>query len=147
MPELLPALRPGSLSMDEIKDMVGTDAPVILELGANNGYHSIRFLGVFPKAQLFCFEPDPRAIRKWRARMNNRSELFEGAVGAVDGPVTFYTSAGRENIHPEGFDQAGSIRRRRAVSGPPSGADRVPRAPGARARAGSRARPLPRASG
>jgi len=111
MPEPLPGRRPGSLRIEEIKDLVGTDAPVILELGANNGSHSSRFLSVFPKARLFCFEPDPRAIRKWRARMNNRGELVEAAVGAVDGPVTFYTSAGRESVHPEGFDLAGSIRR------------------------------------
>jgi 2-O-methyltransferase len=104
-------VRQEPLAFSEIRDLVGRDDPLILEMGANNGNHSLRFLRTFPLCRLFCFEPDLRAIRMWRERVRDpRAVLIEAAVGAVDAPVTFHVSGGVEEKHPEGWDKSGSIR-------------------------------------
>jgi len=103
--------RRDGLSMDEIRALLVRDDPLILEIGANNGFHTARFLQTFPRARVVSFEPDPRAIKKWHKRMRGRGTLIEAAVGHMDGPITFYTSGGREDEgFEDGFDQAGSIR-------------------------------------
>jgi FkbM family methyltransferase len=104
---------PNPLTMEAIREMVGRDDPIILEIGANNGKTTAQFLATFPQGRLYCFEPDWRAIKKWRRGIkdNPRATLFEMAVGAVDGTVTFHESAGMENSgYPDGYDQSGSLR-------------------------------------
>jgi FkbM family methyltransferase len=96
------------LIFDEIRSLVGRDDPIILEIGANDGTQSRCFLDTFPRCRLFCFEPDSRAIWHWKKNVQDpRATLIESAVGAVDGTVIFYVSAGRE---PVGWDKSGSIR-------------------------------------
>jgi FkbM family methyltransferase len=100
------------LEITAIPDLLKRDDPVILEIGCNIGQHSRQFLQVFPACTLFCFEPDPRAIKKWQARIvDPRAKLVEAAIGSVDGIVTFYQSDGKEEQgYPEGWDLSGSIR-------------------------------------
>jgi FkbM family methyltransferase len=100
------------LAITAIRDLLKRDDPIVLEIGCNIGQHSRQFLEVFPACTLFCFEPDPRAIKKWRARIvDPRAKLVEAAIGSVDGIVTFYRSDGKEaEGYPEGWDLSGSIR-------------------------------------
>ena len=105
---------PGALTATEIRQLVGKDDPVIVEVGANCGQTTVELLKAMPGATIFAFEPEPRAIAKFRETIaNSNVHLYECAIGAVNGTVSFYQSSGAEHLrdYPEGWDQSGSIRR------------------------------------
>src|SRR5581483_227680 len=114
-PEIDFPITPGTLSAGEIRTLVGTDEPVIVEIGANRGQTTAAMLEAMPGAAIYAFEPDPRAIAKFRNAIqeNPRVRLFECAIGAVNGTVTFHQSSGVEHKvgYSQGWDQSGSIRR------------------------------------
>jgi FkbM family methyltransferase len=100
----------------EIRDLLGKDAPVILDIGANCGQTTAELLKVLPRATIFAFEPDPRAIAKFRHNISSpRVHLQECAVGATNGSISFHQSSGAEHIaeYAAGWDQSGSIRKPR----------------------------------
>jgi FkbM family methyltransferase len=99
--------------------LIGSDARVILEIGAHHGEHTVAFYKIFPNATIYAFEPDPRAIAKFKANISNpRIRLFESAIGVKDGKTKFHLSSGLPpNIspaeaayYPQGWDQSGSLR-------------------------------------
>lgn len=105
---------PGTLSAEEIRQRVGKDDPVIVEVGANCGQTTVELLKVMPRATIHAFEPDPRAIAKFRAAITHPGvHLYECAVGAINGTITFHQSSGAEDLpdYSKGWDQSGSIRR------------------------------------
>jgi FkbM family methyltransferase len=107
-------ITPGVLSAAEIRQRVGKDDPVIIEVGANCGQTTVELLRAMPGATIFAFEPDPRAIAKFHdAIANPRVHLYEFAIGAVNGTINFHQSSGAEHLagYGEGWDQSGSIRR------------------------------------
>lgn len=107
----------GALSADEIRELVERDDPVILEIGANCGQTTVELLQAMPRARIFAFEPDPRAIAKFRHNVRHPGvELYECAVGAANGTTTFHQSSGGEHDaeYREGWDQSGSIRQPRS---------------------------------
>jgi 2-O-methyltransferase len=70
--------------------------------------------GVMPQATIFAFEPDPRAIAKFRDAITSKKvHLHECAIGAVNGNISFHQSSGAEHLtgYGEGWNQSGSIRR------------------------------------
>jgi predicted O-methyltransferase YrrM len=93
-----PLYRPISqeqISFDYIRDLISIDASVIIEIGAHHGWHTTRFLNHFPHARIYSFEPDPRAIAKFKARIRDpHSRLYEMAIGATDGEAKFHVSSG-----------------------------------------------------
>lgn len=107
-------ITPGALTAAEIRQRVGKDDPVIIEVGANCGQTTVELLKAMPGATIFAFEPDPRAIAKFRDAIHSpRVHLFECAIGAVNGTVDFHQSSGAEHLadYAQGWDQSGSIRR------------------------------------
>lgn len=77
---------------------VGNGDVTVLEIGANDGEDSEEFLRTFTNRNfhLYCFECDPRAIARWKARVHHpRSTLVESAVADRSGVVPFYQSTGR----------------------------------------------------
>ena len=107
-------ITPGALSADEIRQRVGKDDPVIVEVGANCGQTTVELLRAMPRATIYAFKPDPRAIAKFRAAFtHSRVHLYESAIGAVNGTISFYQSSGAEDLadYSQGWDQSGSIRR------------------------------------
>jgi 2-O-methyltransferase len=107
-------ITPGALTADEIRQLVGKDDPVIIEVGANCGQTTVELLKAMPRATIFAFEPEPRAIAKFRdAIASPNVHLFECAIGAVNGTISFHRSSGGEHLpgYSEGWDQSGSIRR------------------------------------
>jgi FkbM family methyltransferase len=93
---------------------LATETPIILEIGANDGKTTNEFLTEFPGARIYAFEPDARAIAKWSANVtSSRAQLFETAIGAVDGAAQFWVSGGTPPAggYPDGWDQSGSLRR------------------------------------
>jgi FkbM family methyltransferase len=104
----------GELSADEIRLCVGKDDPVIVEVGANCGQTTVEMLRAMPGATIYAFEPDPRAIAKFRAAVAGPNvHLYECAIGAINGIVNFHQSSGGEELpgYSQGWDQSGSIRR------------------------------------
>lgn len=95
----------------QLAEMVGRPDAVVLELGANRGSETAMFLRIFPHGRVYSFEPDPRAIGYWKGHnFPPRAVLTEAAVGNQDGTVRFHQSGGREDKHPQGWDQSGSIK-------------------------------------
>jgi 2-O-methyltransferase len=107
-------ISPGALSAGEIRELVGRHDPVIVEIGANSGQTTVEMLKAMPDATIHAFEPDPRAIAKFRSTIRNpRVHLYECAIGAANGTATFHQSSGVEHVpeYSQGWDQSGSIRR------------------------------------
>jgi len=104
----------GTLSAGEIRALVDKDDPVIVEVGANCGQTTVELLKAMPGATIYAFEPDPRAITKFRNTVRSpQVHLYECAIGATNGAVTFHQSSGVEHLpeYTQGWDQSGSIRR------------------------------------
>jgi 2-O-methyltransferase len=116
---------PFKLTHEEIAALIKKPNPTILEIGCNDGTDTLAFLRVMPQAQIYCFEPDPRAIRRFKKRMESHLDkvrLFEVAVsnqtGQIDfyqstgptGQIDFYQSAGGD-LPERDWDLSGSIRR------------------------------------
>jgi FkbM family methyltransferase len=107
-------ITPGALSAAEIRQLVGKDDPVIIEVGANCGQTTVELLRAMPGATIYAFEPDPRAIAKFRDAVKNPNvHLHECAIGAANGTISFHQSSGAEHLaeYSKGWDQSGSIRR------------------------------------
>lgn len=80
----------------EVQEFVTARCPTILEIGCNDGTDTNRLLQVFPTARIYCFEPDPRAIKRFEETVHNdRVTLFELAISERDGTATFNGSSGR----------------------------------------------------
>ena len=96
-------------------DLLRKVDPIILEIGCNDGSHTIGFLQAFPKSRLFCFEPDRRAINRFTHKINDpRAVLHPYAIGSVDGVTRFFQSGGNPLAHPDpqfpaDWDLSGSI--------------------------------------
>lgn len=97
--------------------MVGTNAPVILEIGANDGSTTLNLLRHFPACTIYAFEPDERALRKLRSRVTQSNvHISELAIGAHDGDADFHVSSGQAPNaspaeYPLGWDMSGSLRK------------------------------------
>jgi FkbM family methyltransferase len=104
---------------ERIRELVRSERPIILDVGANDGMQTLQFLSLFPGATVYAFEPDPRALAKFRANVADpRVRLFEGALGSIDGEAEFHVSSGLPpgvpqgeiEKSPGGWDRSGSLR-------------------------------------
>src|SRR5579862_7230853 len=105
-------LTPGQLTHEEIARRIGRPDPTILEIGCNDGSDTLKFLRVMPRARIYCFEPDPRAIRRFNKQVGLQRDnvtLFEIALSDRTGTIEFHQSSGGDT--PGGWDLSGSIRR------------------------------------
>lgn len=114
----LPPVASHELRKEDLRQIVGKDNPTILEIGCNDGNHTLWFLEAFKSPTIYCFEPDPRAIARFRGKVGNppNVHLFELALSANNGTIEFHQSSGQYGIHPnqkfsEGWDLSGSIRK------------------------------------
>jgi 2-O-methyltransferase len=109
------------LTHETIATLVSKPNPIILEIGCNDGSDTLAFLRVMPEAKICCFEPDPRAIARFKKHLGtelNKVKLFEIAISDRTGTIDFHTSGGNdlpEGWNPgdliDGWDQSGSIHR------------------------------------
>ncbi len=80
---------------DIIQYITGSNQ-VVLEIGCNDGTDTNKLLELLPSGTVYCFEPDPRALARFRETVNNeRAILTEAAISNQDGEATFYGSSGR----------------------------------------------------
>ena len=120
MSNVLPSITPTALSPAGLCEFVGAEARTILEIGAHDGKDTRRFLNAFPQAYIHAFEPEPRAIAKFKQRGEHpRLRFYEAAVGAHDGHAVFHASGGdlppdatpaHRALFREGWDKSGSLR-------------------------------------
>lgn len=119
------AIQPHRLTPIALQQLVGSDAKVVLEIGANDGADTVLLLNVFPQATIYAFEPDPRAAAKFKAKGHHpRVRLFETAIGAYDGQANFYVSSGQppgvtaeqKARYAQGWDESGSLRAPKSVT-------------------------------
>ncbi len=87
------------MTAEGIRELVG-ESPTILEIGCNDGTDTNRFLKAMPGATIYCFEPDPRAIARFKETVSDdRVTLIQAAVADFDGTALFYGSSGRPEEH------------------------------------------------
>lgn len=101
------------LDDDVLKRLIPSGSPVILEIGANDGTDTLRFASLFPTAQIYAFEPDPRAVEVFRSKVNNPNVfLFDTVLSDVEGEVEFYQSSGTppDAVEGEEWHRSGSIK-------------------------------------
>src|SRR5205823_8479985 len=74
---------------------------------------------LFPRAKIYAFEPDPRALMKFKHNIRDpRVQLIEAAVGSYDGKGEFHVSSGlppglgadEKAQFPFGWDLSGSLK-------------------------------------
>jgi FkbM family methyltransferase len=106
-----------TISEDELKSCIGKDNPIILDIGCNDGSHTLWFLRLFPAATVYSFEPDPRALARFKTLVGNdrRIHLSDIAISDNDGVAEFYQSNGSRDertlaAFPDGWDLSGSLR-------------------------------------
>lgn len=119
MSQPIPPVTNEQITGEFVANLIGTDAQMILEIGAHHGGHTAAFLKFFPRAQIHAFEPDPRAVKVLKSNVNDpRLRIHEIAIGAQNGKAEFHISSGLppdataqvEAIYPQGWDQSGSLR-------------------------------------
>lgn len=98
----------------KLRELVGRDDARILEIGANDGTHTLEFLAAFPEGRVLCFECEPRAIKKWRQNVQDvRAILVESAVSDKNGIANFHPSGGKPPgkkwEHIDSWDMSGSL--------------------------------------
>jgi len=80
----------------EIATYVKKANPVILEIGCNDGTDTNKMLETFPGASIHCFDPDPRAVERFKRTVSSdRVSLNEVAISESDGVAVFHGSSGQ----------------------------------------------------
>jgi len=86
---------------------------LILEIGANDGTHTIWFKELFPHATIHCFEPDPRAVSRFEVKTAGLTgvHLHQHVISNKVGEIDFFPSVQQvtgDDTRP--WDCSGSIR-------------------------------------
>lgn len=101
----------------EIKTLLNKENPIIFEIGANDGSDTSDFLSTFSKCTIHCFEPDKRAIVRFKNKpelSNPRCFFNEIAIGNIDGTIDFHESSGTAGggfSNYGDWDKSGSIKK------------------------------------
>lgn len=106
-------IKSGSLSHDDIVSLLAKRNPTIFEIGCNDGADTLEFVKRFPEARIFAFEPDPRAILRFKDFLGahvDRVNLVEVALSDREGFVEFFESNSELGETGHGWDKSGSIR-------------------------------------
>ncbi|GFE56711.1 2-O-methyltransferase NoeI [Geobacter sp. AOG1] len=113
----IPRVSHSEITKELLRECIGKQDPTILDIGCNDGTHTLWFLEIFENPKIFCFEPDPRAAARFKRQVGQRSNvtLFENALSGHNGDITFYQSGGQfdeesAKIMAKGWDRSGSIK-------------------------------------
>lgn len=109
---------PEGLDISALPALIKKTNPVILEIGCNDGTQTKIFHETFPEAEIYAFEPDPRAQNRFIENVghNPKIHLITKAISDRNGTTTFFMSDGVpdntwEGKLPNGWDLSGSIRK------------------------------------
>ena len=78
------------------KSLSSSDAPTVVDVGANEGDYSSAVLEANKSARVFAFEPHPETYSRLSSRMSSAKNFFaaNSACGSVSGSVILYDHAG-----------------------------------------------------
>lgn len=95
----LPPVTTGEISRELLAECITANDPTILEIGANDGAHTIWFKQLLPNATIHCFEPDARARKRFRDRTHGIDNVYlhEIAIGDRTGSAMFHPSDSRSD--------------------------------------------------
>ena len=94
------------------KSLIGKNNPFIAEIGCNDGTDTARFIELFPEAEIICFEPEPRAIERFKLKkLPSQVKLHEFAISDKIGRSVFYQSGGTPDNIRLNWDYSGSLRK------------------------------------
>ena len=97
-----------NLEPSTVRILLGKEDPLVLEIGAHVGTDTRQFLDAFRNIKLYCFEPDPRCIKKHRRLIHDkRCTLIESAISNNDGKAVLSVSSGWPPGHPRPTIQVG----------------------------------------
>lgn len=83
------------IEKSQIRELLKKDDPLVLELGAHRGGDAKQFLEEFGSIKIYCFEPDPRCIKRFKKNIKDlRCTLIEAAVSDKDGVALLTMSTG-----------------------------------------------------
>lgn len=78
-----------------------TEAPLIVDAGANIGISALYFKHLFPSSRIICFEPDPKTyeLLKENCRGNKLTnvDLHQVALSSQSGEAPFFSDASANN--------------------------------------------------
>lgn len=80
----------------------GTPAPVMFDVGANEGNFSIELMEQFPRAFLYSFEPHEQTFKRLAERIGERCRTFNFGLGDEAGLMKLYDT----ESHGEGTSHA-----------------------------------------
>jgi FkbM family methyltransferase len=102
----------------DLKKIINTENPVVVEIGCCEGKDSKTFLEIFEKIRLFCIEADPRNVELFKryVGVDPRCKLFSTAISNKNGEITFYQSFGPRDQYLQGIGKverqaSGSVRK------------------------------------
>lgn len=77
-----------------ITERMGTDHPVILDVGASTGATVATYRGLLPRAAVHCFEPFPQSLATLHERFDNDPNVTIVPLGVGDesGTATFHVN-------------------------------------------------------
>ncbi len=100
---------PHDLTAENIANFIGR-SPLMLEIGSHEGIDTAKFLAAMPGITMHCFEPEQRALVRFKERISDNPyvALYEVAIADVDGEHEFHASTGKAG-HMEDWDYSGSL--------------------------------------
>lgn len=108
---------PAALEIQNLPNLITNPTPVILEIGCNDGSNTNELFTAFPNAEIYAFEPDPRAQARFLDNVikTPKIQLLKKAISAKNGFIDFHMSDGNPDQSwqeklPQGWDLSGSIR-------------------------------------
>jgi FkbM family methyltransferase len=72
-----------------------TEVKTLFDVGAHTGYITDKFLGLFPSATVYCFEPDPKTFQQLAIRFEGDSRVcaMNTALSSSSGSADFFHNA------------------------------------------------------
>ena len=85
-----------SFDLQEIERLIGTNNPIIMDIGSNDGEEILDFLKFYPRCKVYAIEADPKCFKRLQNRFKNDSRVkcFNLAIADINGTINFNCSSG-----------------------------------------------------
>ncbi len=80
---------------DVLRLLIDGDAPVIFDIGANEGQSTASFIKLFPQATVHAFEPSPKTFKTLEQNLSDKPNVIlnQMAIGESEGKSTFHLTS------------------------------------------------------
>ncbi len=83
--------------LGDLARIIGAEASIILDIGANVGQSAATYAATFPRATIWSFEPYPVAYKALLSKRLPRVKAVRAAVGSLPGKATLQVNADSRN--------------------------------------------------